>query len=122
MNNRKQGDYGEDFAVKLLEKSGYTIICRNYTCRGGEIDIIATKENYICFVEVKLRSVLSENRALEAVDATKLSRIKHAAEFFFEEYRDNMYVTSLTPRFDIVELYTTPQKSVIKHNHITDIS
>ena len=122
MSTRKQGDVGETFAVKLLEKHGYTVICRNYTCRGGEIDIVATKDNYICFSEVKLRAVLSGNKASDAVDSVKLSRIKTAAEFFLEEYKDNLYISSLKPRFDIIELYTTPQNSVIKHNHIIDIN
>lgn len=117
---RERGKAGEEYACRLLAKNGYGILCRNYTCPGGEIDIIAAKENYICFVEVKLRSLQTGENAAEAVDTSKLSRIKTASEHFLSEYHDNKYVSSLTPRFDIIELYTC--KSIVKkHNHITGV-
>ncbi len=109
------------YAALLLAKDGYSILCRNYTFPGGEVDIIATKENYICFVEVKTRSISSGLNAAEAVDDEKLTRIKKAIEYFFEEYKDNLYVNSLTPRIDIIEIYTG-KGTVKKHNHITGIS
>ena len=120
-SRRTIGKTGEDFASLLMAKDGYNILCRNYTCKGGEIDLIASKDSYICFVEVKLRSLRSQVKAAEAVDETKLSRIKTAANCFMEEFRDNRYVSCLTPRFDIIELYTS--KNVIKsYNHITGIN
>ena len=119
-NRRRTGNFGEDYAAKILEKNGYSILCRNYTAPGGEIDIIATKENYICFTEVKTRSLFSEEKAASAVDDTKLSRIRKAINFFFEEYKDNLYVSSLTERIDIMEIYTL-EGTVKKHNHITGI-
>lgn len=104
----------------LLSKDGYSILCRNYTCPGGEVDIIAAKGEFLCFVEVKLRSISSGVNAAEAVDKTKLSRIKGCIEHFFNEYKDNKYASSLTPRVDIVEIYTA--KGMVKwHNHITDV-
>ena len=118
---RTIGKSGEDFAEMLLSKEGYNILCRNYTCRGGEIDIIAAKDKFLCFVEVKLRSISSQLRPAEAVDDTKISRIKLAAENFLQEFCDNKYISCLEARFDVIELYTS--KNVIKtYNHITDIS
>lgn len=115
------GSSGEDFALGILEKSGYSLLCRNYTCPGGEIDLIVTKEDRICFVEVKLRSIFSGNRAAEAVDEKKLSRIRKSIEHFLEEYKDNLYVSSLLPRIDVFEVYTD-NNTVKKHNYITGIS
>ena len=109
------------YAALLLAKDGYSILCRNYTFPGGEVDIIATKGNSICFVEVKTRSITSGENAAAAVDGEKLERLKKAIEYFFEEYSDNMYVRSLTPRIDIMEIYTG-KGTVKKHNHITGIS
>lgn len=49
------GNKGEDYAVKLLKKEHYKIIERNFTVRGGEIDIIASDSGTLVFVEVKMR-------------------------------------------------------------------
>ena len=121
VSNRAKGDIGEDFAVRLLEKNGCTILCRNYVFPGGEVDIIATTGNVICFIEVKTRSLFSGENAAEAVDEKKTSKLHKAIDFFFEEYRDNMYISSLIPRIDIIEIYTH-NGTVKKHNHIPGIS
>ena len=119
-NNRQTGNHGEDYAAHLLEKGGYSILCRNYTIPGGEVDIIAEKESYICFIEVKTRSISSGENAASAVDEKKLARIRKTIKYFLEEYKDNLYVSSLTPRIDIMEIYT--EKGTAKtHNHITGI-
>ena len=120
-NKRAVGKAAEDFAQKILENDGYSILCRNYTAPGGEIDLVATKGSYICFVEVKMRSVSSGLVAADAVDKRKLSRIKKARNFFLEEYRDNLYISSLIPRIDIIEIYTA-SGTVLRHNHISGIS
>lgn len=121
LNKRDIGKLGEDMAEFALIKEGYSILCRNYTCPGGEIDIIAAKEKYICFVEVKLRSRSSGESAACAVDETKMSRIKCATEYFFNEYKDNIYVSSLTPRIDIVEIYTS-KNIATDYNHIIGVN
>ena len=48
--NKLIGKYGEDIAVKFLLNSGYTILHRNFKCKLGEIDIIATIDNIIVFI------------------------------------------------------------------------
>ena len=55
MDKRYIGDLGEDFAAKTLSDKGYIILSRNYTCRTGEIDIIAKDKDTFVFVEVKTR-------------------------------------------------------------------
>lgn len=54
---RKAGNIGEDAVCGFLVRHGYEIIKRNFTVRGGEIDIIAEKADIIAFVEVKLGSM-----------------------------------------------------------------
>lgn len=41
IQRKKLGRQGEDAAACYLEKNGYTLLRRNYTCRLGEIDIVA---------------------------------------------------------------------------------
>lgn len=120
VSNREKGDIGEDFAARFLEENGYTILCRNYVFRGGEVDIIATTGNFICFIEVKTRRLFSGENAAQAVDSKKTARLHKAIDFFFEEYRDNIYISSLVPRIDIIEVYTH-NGTVKKHNHIPGI-
>lgn len=102
-NSRKKGNFGEDFASDVLEKDGYRILCRNYKGKHGEIDIICEKSSYIVFTEVKLREILSE-RPVNAVDDKKMLHIVNTINEFMCEYRDNNYITSLTPRVDVFEI------------------
>lgn len=111
---------GEDYAVNILSQSGYSVLCRNYTCKGGEIDIIAAKSEFLCFVEVKLRSKESGLSPSLSVDKKKLSRIKTAQQSFLTEYQENLHIASLTPRIDIFEIYTL-DGNITKHNHIIGI-
>ena len=59
MNSKQLGKLGEGIAQGYLENKGYKILDKNYSFRiafspqKGEIDIIAKKQDTICFVEVK---------------------------------------------------------------------
>lgn len=55
MTNKEIGKLGEEFTARFLEAKGCEILARNFTIRGGEIDIIAKKGNMIHIVEVKSR-------------------------------------------------------------------
>mgnify|MGYP003509397425 CR=1 FL=1 len=55
MNIGKTGANGETRVASFLRKQGYKILNRNYSCRFGEIDIIAEKDGFIVFVEVKTK-------------------------------------------------------------------
>lgn len=50
MKINKSGVWGEIFAARYLRDNGYRIITANFRSRLGEIDIIAQKGNYMCFV------------------------------------------------------------------------
>lgn len=102
-STRSRGNDGEDFAADYYEKNGYRLLCRNFKGSHGEIDIIAEKDAYIVFAEVKLRAVLSQKPA-EAVDSEKMLHIVNTANEFLCEYKDNTYIASLKTRFDIFEI------------------
>lgn len=102
-STRSRGNDGEDFAADYYEKNGYRLLCRNFKGTHGEIDIIAEKDAYIVFAEVKLRAVLSQKPA-EAVDSQKMLHIVNTANEFLCEYKDNTYIASLKTRFDIFEI------------------
>lgn len=51
--SRAKGNIGEEKASIFLENNGFEIIDRNFYSKYGEIDIIASKDNVIHFIEVK---------------------------------------------------------------------
>lgn len=78
-----------------MEKKGFEIVRRNYHADGGEADIIARYDDYICFVEIKYRT---NGSGLEtAIDRKKQRRIIKSAEQFLRKTG-----CKLQPRFDAV--------------------
>ncbi len=97
------GQWGEDQACEYLRRHGYRIIGRNYSCRFGEIDVIAAKRGFLAFVEVKLRRSDAFAEAREYVDERKQARLRSAASLWLAENE-----TALQPRFDVIEVYGEP--------------
>ncbi|MCR5829551.1 MAG: YraN family protein [Lachnospiraceae bacterium] len=101
MNNRAIGTVYEIKAAEELIKLGYTIIEKNFYCKGGEIDIIAKDGEYLCFIEVKYRTDNSDGDPLEAVDTRKIKRICKSAVFYMTRYG---YPDDTPVRFDVVSI------------------
>jgi len=100
MDNRLLGSWGEDQAAKYLRRKGYTIVERNFSCRYGELDIIAKKRGIIAFVEVKLRKDDRFAQAREYVTRAKQQRLLAAAQLWL-----SVSGCQLQPRFDVIEIY-----------------
>lgn len=81
-NKRRLGSEYEDIAVCFLEEKGYNIICRNFYCKFGEIDIIAENKGYIVFVEVKYRKNEKFGLPQEAVSFIKQKRIINSSKYY----------------------------------------
>ena len=99
-NKQLLGSFGEDAAAAFLSKKGFTVIQRNFSCRLGEIDIIAEEGEYLAFIEVKLRKNADHGEAREFVTFSKQKRIILAAKYWLSRHS-----TELQPRFDVVEVY-----------------
>ncbi len=76
------GQLGEKICYKHLNDMGYKVICKNYRCLYGEIDLIAIKEQNIYFIEVKLRQIGCGYSPAEAVDLKKQKKIVKSAIYF----------------------------------------
>ena len=98
--NNLVGAWGEAIAADYLRKKNYNILATNYRCRYGEIDLIVTNNNYIVFVEVKLRKSDKFAEACEFVDIHKQQRLRTTAELYLSQNE-----THLQPRFDVIEIY-----------------
>lgn len=100
MNKKELGHWGEKKAASYLRRKGYSILEMNYSCRFGEIDIIAKKRGFVVFAEVKLRKNSDFAEAREFVTSAKQRRIISTAAMWLEEND-----TGLQPRFDVIEVY-----------------
>ena len=78
-NHIEIGLMGEDLAANYLIEQGYRILERNWRCKHFEIDIIASYEDILVFIEVKTRSSLAFGFPEESISKTKMKRLKIAA-------------------------------------------
>ena len=76
------GKKGEKIATNFLKKLGYKIIETNFSCRQGEIDIIAKDNSELVFVEVKTRKSLEYGSPADAVNTIKKIHIYKVAEYY----------------------------------------
>ena len=85
MDKRKIGNLGEDFVCRYLVKKGCKIERRNFWIRGGEIDIIASKQNKLFFVEVKTRTADPLVSGETAITRAKKEHIIKTAKAYLRE-------------------------------------
>ena len=106
---------GEVLAARFLRNKGYKLLSSNFRCRQGEIDLIASKDGYIVFAEVKTRQQDALYAPREAVTATKQRRLIQTAGVYLSRFP-----TKLQPRFDVIEVLTESAASlkVVEINHI----
>ena len=86
-NSVDTGNIGEDAVAKLLSDQGYLVIARNWKRKISEIDIVATKDNEVYFVEVKTRSTNNQGDGFDYITASKLKHMERAAELWVAENR-----------------------------------
>ena len=102
MRKTELGAWGEERAADYLAAEGYRILCRNFRCRMGEIDLIAQQGSVLAFVEVKLRKNSRYGEAREFVTPEKQRKVRLAASYYLAGHGGTQ---SLQPRFDVMEIY-----------------
>ncbi|MFA9423924.1 MAG: YraN family protein, partial [Sedimentibacter sp.] len=98
-NNNKGFEY-EKIAENFLLHNNFNIIEKNFSCRYGEIDIIAMNNGILHFIEVKGRKNLDHGYPREAVNLAKQKRIIGASKYYFLlKGTDDVFC-----QFDVVEI------------------
>ena len=110
---KERGEKGEWMAAKQMEKMGYEILERNYHAMRGEIDIIAQKDHYIVFTEVKYRKNERMGTPAEAVDRRKQENILRAAKCYMAEHC--LLEQGYDLRFDVAELLHQEGKTYFRY-------
>lgn len=103
------GAKGEDFATQHYENNGWKILDRNWRCREGELDIIATKNQKLAFCEVKTRSNLNFGSPAEAITPKKQNRIRKLALLWLAQKKSDIeYLPEI--RFHVAEVMNNEVK------------
>jgi putative endonuclease len=76
------GKKGEQIAVEFLQDSGYQILKRNYRVGHSDIDILAKKDDFLVFAEVRTKSRMDNGMPEDTLTKKKLSRMKKTAEMY----------------------------------------
>lgn len=92
------GKKGEKIARKFLRRQGYRIRALNYSCREGEIDIIAQDGRTIAFVEVRTLSSGRHGPPFGTVRQKKRRHATRAARHYLHKY----HLADRDWRFDFV--------------------
>lgn len=107
----KLGAWGEAKAAGYLKAQGYEILERNFSCRSGELDLIALDRETVVFVEVKTRQSLSFGLPCESITETKKRHLRKTIYFYMMlrgfEGRDM--------RVDVLELLLKGGSAYIRH-------
>lgn len=84
--NQAVGRYGEQVAAAHLESLGMTILAARWTCRWGEIDLVARDGETVVFCEVKTRTSDRHGTGFESVGGRKAVRMRRAASAWLQAH------------------------------------
>ena len=99
------GRHGEEVAAQYLAERGMVVLSRNWRCREGELDLVATDRKRLVVCEVKTRSGLGFGAPAEAVTPAKAARIRRLAASWLTSHRAGWCEV----RFDVVAVLCPPQ-------------
>lgn len=107
LSTHQKGKWGEERASVYLRLKGYRVLEKNYRVPQGEIDLIASRNNTLVFVEVKTRRGSAQGTPLEAVSPHKVKRLSAAAAVYLARRKGPAPLC----RFDVVTL--GPEKNLL---------
>lgn len=111
LDRRGFGIQGEDDTARFLEARGYSIRARNFRCRYGELDVIAEKDDTLCFVEVRMRSTAIWGDPSDTVSGAKQRRlVKTALHYILAHGMKGKMI-----RFDVVSIVGRGKDAVMEH-------
>ena len=99
------GNIGENYAKEYLIKHAFAIIEENFHIWGGEIDIIAIKNNIFHIVEVKTSQ--SNIKPEDHINRKKMLKVAKTAEYYVNYKqkvisRDDKIYKNLSFRLDVI--------------------
>uniref|UniRef100_UPI00257D23D3 YraN family protein n=1 Tax=Thalassolituus sp. UBA2009 TaxID=1947658 RepID=UPI00257D23D3 len=83
---RTKGAEIEQAAEHFLKRQGLKAVSRNYTIRGGEIDLIMRHGNVLVFVEVRYRANHIHGSGAESITHHKQQRLLKTAQHYLQKH------------------------------------
>ncbi len=107
------GTRAERAAARFLQRQGYRVVARNWSCPHGELDLVAVDGRTVVFVEVRSTGGDDPQRPAASVDDAKQRRLTTLALYFLQEHR----LLGHAARFDVLALSWPPgrREPVIVH-------
>lgn len=94
----------------VLQRDGFAILETNWRFQKAEVDIIAQKDGFLIFIEVKTRGSKKFGNPSDSIDKKKISIYKDAVEGYLEQYPSELEV-----RFDVVNIIIGKDETEIEH-------
>jgi len=104
--SNSQGTLAEKQALSYLQEQGLRLICQNYYCRFGEIDLIMSDQDTLVFIEVRYRKNSDFGGAFASINSGKQRKIITTAKHYLTTLDNEPFC-----RFDAVAIdskSTTP--------------
>jgi putative endonuclease len=107
--NQRVGKWGEQAAANYLRGRGYEIVAGNVRTPYGEIDLIAKKDGFVIFVEVKARTSKTFGPPEVAVTPRKQQHMLSCAEYYAQQNAIDHW------QIDVIAVEQVEGRSEIKH-------
>lgn len=111
INRREFGQEAEQVAVRHFEGLGFVVRARNFTCRYGELDLVAEKDGLVCIVEVRMRSHAAWGDPAHTISFGKQRKVvKAALHYLFQHNLSDRMI-----RFDVVTVVGRGARAQVEH-------
>lgn len=98
-DKQRQGQGWEQAALAHLKRHGLVLVEANFSCKGGEIDLVMRDADTLVFVEVRQRASAAHGGAAASITPAKIRRLVRAAQFYL------LRLPATPPcRFDVVAI------------------
>lgn len=104
------GKEGELIAFMFLQKEGFRILKTNWRYQKAEVDIIAQKDDFLAFIEVKTRGSKKFGKPEEAIDNKKIALYKDAVEGYLKQSPSQKEI-----RFDVISIVIVKDETQIEY-------
>ena len=101
---------GELIAFMILKRGGFKILETNWRFQKSKVDIIAKKDGFLIFTEVKTRGSKKFRKPSDAINKKRIAQYKNAVEGYLEQYPSEDEV-----RFDVVNIIIGEDETQIEH-------